>query len=81
MNYDVYEQEYHLARAARFDISEREWEVLNCLGLGYTNTRIGHELSITEETVKTHVKRLLSKLKADNRAHAAVVALRERIIK
>ncbi|MCU0488374.1 MAG: response regulator transcription factor [Anaerolineales bacterium] len=51
-------------------LSSREMEVLECLAKGYTTTRIAEELFISENTVKTHVRHILEKLEAANRAEA-----------
>ena len=51
-------------------LSEREREVFERLVLGASNAEIADELVITIETVKTHVKRILRKIGAINRAEA-----------
>ena len=51
-------------------LSEREREVFERLVLGASNAEIADELVITVETVKTHVKRILRKIGAINRAEA-----------
>ncbi|MEU8636370.1 response regulator transcription factor [Amycolatopsis sp. NPDC048633] len=56
------------------DLTEREREVLACLGEGLTNTQIGTRLYIGETTVKTHVSRVLAKLDLRSRTHAAILA-------
>ncbi len=53
-------------------ITEREWDVLRLIVAGRTNRQIGEELYITEETVKTHVARLLRKLDVTSRTQAAL---------
>ena len=57
-------------------LSGREQEVLGLVADGLTDAEIGRNLSISEFTVKTHVKRLLMKLGAKNRAHAVALAVR-----
>jgi DNA-binding NarL/FixJ family response regulator len=52
----------------------REREVLQHLGEGESNAEIAQSLCITQETVKSHVKSLLCKLKAKDRTHAVVIA-------
>lgn len=54
--------------------------MLRRLALGHTNRQIGAELCISEETVKTHIARLLDKLQAENRAQAIVQALRRGLV-
>lgn len=61
-------------------ISEKEKEVLQFLAQGYNNNRISKEMSITEYTVASHVKNIFSKLKAENRTQAAIIALKLNII-
>jgi two-component system nitrate/nitrite response regulator NarL len=63
------------AAGARRDLAlltEREQEVLRCLAEGLSNKRIARALSITEGTVKVHVKNLLKKLSFRSRVEAAV---------
>jgi DNA-binding CsgD family transcriptional regulator len=57
-------------------LTGRELEVLALMSTGATNDRIGQELVIATETVKTHVKRILRKLGAENRAEAISTYLR-----
>lgn len=56
------------------DLTDRERDVLRCLGDGLSNARIARQLFIGETTVKTHVSRILAKLGADSRVQAAIVA-------
>ena len=58
----------------------REIDVLRLLAGGNANKMIASQLSITEETVKFHVKNILSKLGASDRTHAVTVALKRGII-
>jgi DNA-binding NarL/FixJ family response regulator len=51
-------------------LSSREMEVLTCLSQGKTTAQIAAELFISENTVKTHVRHILEKLEAANRAEA-----------
>jgi two-component system nitrate/nitrite response regulator NarL len=53
-------------------LTEREQQVLRCLADGQSNKRIARTLSITEGTVKVHVKNLLKKLGFRSRVEAAV---------
>ncbi|WP_018686996.1 response regulator [Actinokineospora enzanensis] len=55
-------------------LTRREVEVLRLVGNGLTNTQIAHRLVLSEETVKTHVKRTMNKLHLTSRAQAVVVA-------
>ncbi|WP_354701118.1 hypothetical protein DSM112329_01424 [Paraconexibacter sp. AEG42_29] len=57
-------------------LSKRELEVLALVGGGASNAQIAARLVITEETAKSHVKRILRKLGASNRVEAATIWLR-----
>ena len=63
------------ALAARIErLTEREREVLRCVGSGMNNQEISERLGIGPATVKTHVSSLLSKLGLRDRAQAVVFA-------
>lgn len=57
-------------------LTGREREILDLLGEGLTNRRIGKRLYLSEETVKNHISRLLAKLGVERRVQAAVLAVR-----
>ena len=59
------------------NLSEREKTILSCLMNGTSNKSIAKSLSITETTVKAHVKGLLRKLGVTNRTQAAIWALNQ----
>jgi DNA-binding NarL/FixJ family response regulator len=61
-------------------LSSREMEVLNHAASGNSNRRIAERLSISEETVKAHMKNVLAKLAANDRTHAVTIALKRGII-
>jgi DNA-binding NarL/FixJ family response regulator len=61
-------------------ISPRELEVLSLMASGKRNKEIAGELSIAEDTVKMHVRNILSKLQVNDRTEAVTIALRRGII-
>jgi DNA-binding NarL/FixJ family response regulator len=61
-------------------LTSRETDVLRQLALGLSNREIATVLSVGEETVKTHVAHLLSKLQVENRAQAIVQALKRGLV-
>src|SRR5262249_37203950 len=61
-------------------LSAREVEVLKLSANGNANKAIASQLSITEETVKGHVKNILAKLAANDRTHAVIIGLKRGII-
>ena len=61
-------------------LTAREIEVLRLVAAGNANKLIADQLSITEETVKGHVKNILSKLGANDRTHAVTIGLKRGII-
>ncbi|HYF28345.1 MAG TPA: LuxR C-terminal-related transcriptional regulator [Baekduia sp.] len=56
---------------AQFNLSPRELEVMELLAAGETNSAIARRIYVSESTVKVHVKSILRKLGAANRAEAA----------
>jgi two-component system nitrate/nitrite response regulator NarL len=60
---------------SRKGLSQREVQILRCLLSGDSNKMIANQLSITEATVKVHLKSLLRKINASNRTQAAIWAL------
>ena len=61
-------------------LTAREREILQLLADGMSNADVAGKLFISQETVKSHVRHILSKLEADTRTHAVAIALREAII-
>ena len=57
------------------ELSGREVQVLTLVALGQTNREIGAALSISEGTVKNHLKSIARKLGARDRTHAVVLAM------
>jgi DNA-binding NarL/FixJ family response regulator len=75
------EVSYELAEHATDDaLTKGEVEVLRLIASGNANKQIADLLSITEETVKGRVRSILSKLAANDRTHAATIALKRGII-
>jgi DNA-binding NarL/FixJ family response regulator len=64
----------------RVDLTEREVEVLSLAGKGLRNKEIARVIGRTEETVKVHLKHIMSKLDAADRTEAVTVALQRGII-
>jgi DNA-binding NarL/FixJ family response regulator len=62
------------------DLTSREIGVLRLVAAGNANKEIAGQLSITEETVKSHVTNILAKLGANDRTHAVTIALKRGII-
>ena len=61
-------------------LTEREIEVLRLIASGNGNKQIADQLSISEATVKSRVTNILSKLSANDRAHAVTIGLKRGII-
>ena len=75
------EASYQLAEHATDDsLTPAEVAVLRLIAAGNANKQIADQLSITEETVKSRVKCILSKLGANDRTHAAMICLKRGII-
>jgi DNA-binding NarL/FixJ family response regulator len=62
-------------RTPDYGLSSREMEVLQCLAQGMTTAQISSDLFISDNTVKTHVRHILEKLEASNRAEAVSKAM------
>ena len=75
------EMSYELAEHAMDDaLTTAEVDVLRLIAAGKANKEIADLLSVTEATVKGRVKNILSKLGADDRTHAAMIAVKRGII-
>jgi DNA-binding NarL/FixJ family response regulator len=75
------EVSYEIAEHATDDtLTPAEIAVLRLIAAGNANKQIADQLSITEETVKSRVKSILSKLGANDRTHAATIGLKRGII-
>lgn len=58
------------------DLSKREIEVLSSVAGGNSNKIIAGDLDISEDTVKGHMKNIMSKLRANDRTHAVLIAIK-----
>ncbi|MCO1654292.1 response regulator [Pseudonocardia humida] len=61
-------------------LTDRETEVLRCLGFGHSNARIAELLAVSPGTVKVHVERVLAKLGLSGRVQAALYAHRHGLL-
>ena len=61
-------------------LTPREVDVLRLVAGGNANKEIAARLSLTEETVKSHVRSILAKLGANDRTHAVTIGLKRGII-
>ncbi len=75
------EASYEIAEHAMDDaLTPAEIAVLRLIAAGNANKQIADQLSITEETVKSRVKSILSKLGANDRTHAAMIGVKRGIV-
>lgn len=68
------------AATRRVMLTERELQVLRGMADGKSNAEIGRELFVSEDTVKTHARRLFRKLGARDRAHAVAAGFRAGLV-
>lgn len=73
-------QRHGVEPVEQFRLSERETQVLDGMSRGLSNGAIGRELYLSEDTIKTHARRLFRKLRAADRAQAVAVGLRAGLI-
>jgi DNA-binding NarL/FixJ family response regulator len=66
--------------AAPPDLTERELQVLRGMSEGKSNGQIGRELYLSEDTVKTHARRLFRKLGVNDRAQAVALGFRRGLV-
>jgi DNA-binding NarL/FixJ family response regulator len=62
--------------APRTELTERELQVLRGMSEGKSNSEIGRSLYLSEDTIKTHARRLFRKLEVGDRAHAVASCFR-----
>jgi DNA-binding NarL/FixJ family response regulator len=67
-------------RMLRSNLTARELEILTMLAKGLTNKQIGSALNISENTVRNHLKCVMSKLEVSDRTEAVTVAIQQGII-
>lgn len=62
-------------------LTPRELDILEWMATPNTYKQIAAQLSVSEETVRSHTKNILEKLKQPNRAQAVLTAMRLKLIK
>jgi len=62
------------------ELTERELQILRGMSQGMPNAEIGRELFLSEDTIKTHARRLFQKLGARDRAHAVAMGMRNKLV-
>lgn len=67
-------------KGARGKITRRQREILQLFAEGVGSARAASELGLSEETVNSHAKAVITRLGANNRTHAVAIALRESLI-
>jgi len=63
-------------KALSVSLTPRELEVLECMATPNTYKQIAVQLSVSEETIRSHAKNILEKMKQPNRAQAVLAAIR-----
>jgi DNA-binding NarL/FixJ family response regulator len=71
---------YELIEYRQHHLSEREQQILELVVSGQQNAQIAYELKISQETVKTHVSHILTKLDVQSRTEAVVKCLRKGLV-
>jgi DNA-binding CsgD family transcriptional regulator/N-acetylneuraminic acid mutarotase len=61
-------------------LTEREAELLQLVATGVTNRQVAHQLSISVNTVKVHLRNIYTKLGAESRTEATMIAVREGLV-
>jgi DNA-binding NarL/FixJ family response regulator len=61
-------------------LSPRELQVLKCVAAGNSNRLVANQLALSEDTIKAHMKNIMSKLSANDRTHAVTIAIKRGII-
>lgn len=68
-------------RAASISLTPRELEVLEWMATPNTYKQIAHQLSVSEETIRSHAKNILEKMQQPNRSQAVLSAMRLGLLK
>ena len=76
----VERQNEKTAASAALQLNERELQVLRGMSQGMSNAEIGRELYLSEDTVKTHARRLFRKLGVGDRAQAVALGFRRGLV-
>jgi two-component system, NarL family, response regulator LiaR len=71
---------HQMYQANRYDLTDREKEVLNLMALGLNNLEIADRLVVSRSTVKFHVSSVLSKLDATTRTEAVAIAMQHHLV-
>jgi DNA-binding CsgD family transcriptional regulator len=66
--------------SSRRPLSPRQLEVLQLVADGLASKTIARELDVSEETIKSHLKRITTVLEANNRAHMVAIAFRRGLL-
>jgi DNA-binding NarL/FixJ family response regulator len=61
-------------------LTDRELQILRGMSLGHSNKHIGRNLFLSEDTIKSHTRRVFVKLGARDRAHAVALGLRSGLL-
>lgn len=83
---DITDKKYqHLAKPdhdtnIKFNLSRRETQILDLISKGYTNPGISDKLSISINTVKSHIVHIFNKIGVSDRTQAAIIALKSNLI-
>src|SRR5258706_2981286 len=68
------------AHATDDALTPRELQVLEHVAAGKSNRVVAADLDVSEDTIKAHMKNIMSKLGANDRTHAVMIALKRGII-
>ena len=77
---DAFPAQRTASSAGAVNLTEREMQVLRGMSQGKSNGQIGRELYLSEDTVKTHARRLFRKLSASDRAQAVAQGFRSGLV-